>query len=154
MLRRENDLRLSSAIQEQYRERGYDAYVDITEALQRRVTEEFHLDTVEGVDYLQLAETLVRPNQARVAEVRSLSLYRKYNRCFDGSLQVGDAAPLMKQPLYLVTSVTEESGENSGLPWGVQCSTLLNDYLTQTVGGQVTSSLLQTPLVLICGSYS
>ena len=152
MLRRENDLRLSPAIQQQYRERGYDAYVDITEALQRQVAEEFHLEMTEGVDYLQTAEMLVRPNQARMAEVRSLSLYRKYNRCFDGAVQVGDVAPLLPHPLYIVGPDSDDQQQQ--LPKGVHYSTFVNDYLTKTVGGLLTPEMLRRPLVLVCGSYS
>ena len=37
MLRRENDLRLSPATQEQYRRGGYDMYVTVTEGVQKQV---------------------------------------------------------------------------------------------------------------------
>jgi hypothetical protein len=39
MLKRENDLRLGSEVQERYRQGGYDTYVKITEEVQRQVAD-------------------------------------------------------------------------------------------------------------------
>lgn len=135
MLRRENDLRLSPALQQQYREQGYEAYVPITEALQRQVAGEFGLDPVEGVAYLQGAESLVRGDEARLRAVREASLYRKYNRCFDGPLDVGDPAPRLVLPLWRL------NGEQSVAE---PCDTF-NECLAAS---------FSKPLVVIAGSYS
>lgn len=99
MLRRENELRLSSAVQEQYRAGGYGAYVGVTESVQRQVSEEFGLTELKGAKALQCADFLVSTAADR-AEIHDISLYRKFNRIRDGALTAGQAAPDIKQPLY------------------------------------------------------
>mmetsp|Transcript_15366 Transcript_15366/g.25571 ORF Transcript_15366/g.25571 Transcript_15366/m.25571 type:complete len:261 (+) Transcript_15366:59-841(+) len=59
MLRRENDLRLGSTVQERYREGGYDAYVEITEEVQEQVAKEFNLEAAVGVELLRVSEVTV-----------------------------------------------------------------------------------------------
>jgi len=59
------------------------------ERLQRRVAREFGLSEDVGLQVMRNAEALLPGDP----EVREISLYRKYNRCRDGPLQVGDAAP-------------------------------------------------------------
>ena len=171
MLIRENELRLSPAIQKMYREQGYDHYFQITETLQRQVAGEFGLDELVGVNYLQCAENIVMDNAAQLNEVRNISLYRKYNRCYDGNLQEGDLAPLLSSPLYdlIATNETVQT-------FHTQESWYLNDclkalYPSPVRSGDLSGSIFNAvpkagnahfgamvrharPLVIISGSYS
>jgi hypothetical protein len=88
-------LRLSQEMQHAFRAartaaggRG-DGWLDVVELLQRRVAADFGLPEVVGLDAMRRAEALLPGD----AEVVKLSLYRKYNRCIDGPMQAGDAAP-------------------------------------------------------------
>jgi hypothetical protein len=119
MLKRENDLRLGEAVQEQYRGRGHEAYVEITEDVQRQVhslcstlpltvilmmlcdqvAREFGFSEEEGMTLLQCCESLVT-DPHDLAAIREISFYRKYNRMRDGDIDVGDVAPSTLRPLY------------------------------------------------------
>ena len=174
MLLRENELRLSLTIQNRYREKGYDFYFEITESLQKQVAKEFALDEVTGMNYLQCAESLVAHNAAWLQEVREISLYRKYNRCHDGNLKVGDVAPLLASPLYDLLSRDSDVPANAR----VQESWFLNAYITSLIRASAVDSVFNStvheslstlhtsvvsgsklttavkPLVIISGSYS
>lgn len=66
-----------------------DGWLGVVEEIQRQVAREFHLPEHVGVDVLRRAEELL-PGDKEVIEI---SHYRKYNRCRDGNLAVGDAPP-------------------------------------------------------------
>lgn len=66
----------------------------VMERLQRQVAKEFGLAEEVGLQVMRQAEELLPGD----SEVREISLYRKFNRCRDGSLTVGDSAP--NAPLY------------------------------------------------------
>lgn len=85
MLRRENELRLSDQVQAQYKEKGYDGYVEVTVALQAQVAAEFGHSTEVGAMLLQCAEALVPPEEGDrgLEAVKDASLYRKFNRFGD-----------------------------------------------------------------------
>lgn len=114
MLKRENELRLSQEVQSEYRELGEEglaSWLNLTADVQRRVAVEFGFvepslvserNSQFGVNLLQCASSLVRDDPERVNEVRELSLYRKYNRCKDGSLVEGQLVSkiLTERPLY------------------------------------------------------
>lgn len=108
MLRREEQLRLADETQAAFAacavraedaadERAHgassEALYECIAALQRRVAREFGVPEAEGVAALRNAEAWVGPGKAR-----ELSLYRRHNRCVDGPLRVGDAAPLSRLP--------------------------------------------------------
>ena len=90
MLKRENDLRLCAATQRRFKAVNSrpDGWLKVVEELQRQVAQEFKLPEAMGLYYLRHAETFL-PWE----EIKELSLYRKFNRCRDGSLQVGDRPP-------------------------------------------------------------
>lgn len=99
MLRREDALRLSEHTLRQYKRGSAEDYVRITEALQAQTAAEFGLSAEVGSMLLRRADSFAR-SEAERAEIVQLSLYRRHNRCVDGDLQVGDAAPsLLLQPL-------------------------------------------------------
>lgn len=105
MLRRENELRLSPEVQAAYGAGGYAYYTTVTQALQEQVATEFGISPVQlGVQALWYAESLA-PSDAVRAQIKAISLYRKYNRMRDGPLQVGDPAPPLRAPLLQVTAL-------------------------------------------------
>jgi len=90
ILRRENDLRLSHETQEEFQAASEpDDWIQVVERLQRRVCREFGLSQEVGLNAMRRAESLL-PGDKEVSEI---SLYRKYNRCRDGTLQVSDKPP-------------------------------------------------------------
>ena len=101
MLRREYELRLSPETLHQYKTQGDGSYVPITIALQAQVAREFGLDEELGTMLVRCADSFAR-SDAEHAEIVSLSLYRRHNRCVDGSLVEGDAAPVLRHPVHLL----------------------------------------------------
>eukprot|EP01032_Pedospumella_encystans_P022707 gene22707-25721_t len=101
MLRREDTLRLSEHTLQQYKATGHEGYVPITTALQAQVSREFGLNEEIGTMLLRTAESFAR-NPSELAEIVSLSLYRRHNRCVDGTVQEGDIAPVLKYPVHLL----------------------------------------------------
>ena len=93
ILRRENELRLSPQTQRQFataaKTKGGSGWLDVVEDLQKAVAKEFGLSEQVGLDAMRKAEALL-PGDPEVMEI---SLYRKYNRCVDGDLDVGSMAP-------------------------------------------------------------
>ena len=73
--------------------KGTDPFA-IPEMIQREVAWRFGLREEIAIEAMRCAETLPQMSPADVAEVREISHYRKYNRCQDGILQVGDTIPL------------------------------------------------------------
>jgi hypothetical protein len=88
MLRRENELRLHPRVQAAYALIGEDEaeMSSFTTALQAHVAAEFNVDPVVGIELIRSASTLF-------PETANLAHYVRYNRCFEGSLSVGDEAP-------------------------------------------------------------
>ena len=90
ILRRENDLRLSHETQQEFQAASKpDDWIQVVERLQRRVCLEFGLSEQVGLNAMRRAESLLPGDQ----DVNEISLYRKYNRCRDGTLQVSDTPP-------------------------------------------------------------
>lgn len=151
MLKRENDLRLSSEVQALYRDRGYDSYVDITTSVQEQVSVEFGFDRKMGIFLLRSAESLYT-DPTQLEEIRDISLYRKFNRCIDGLIKEGDRPALLNGAIhysdpslatvdlfeYYTSIVDKGDFHNKG-------SGSLNKEETH---------LCSVPLVLLAGSYS
>jgi hypothetical protein len=91
VLARENQLRLCPETQAEFRKARdtESGWLGVVEQLQRRVAREFGLDEEQGLAMMRSAEALL-PGDPDVVE---LSHYRKYNRCRDGPLRVGDSPP-------------------------------------------------------------
>lgn len=111
MLQRENELRLSSEIQNQYSietidYRG-DKLSEITDNLQRQVAREFSIDEEFGMMLLRSCD-LILSDSVQLNEIFNISLYRKYNRCKDGILAIGDIALPLHSKLHLVTESLDE----------------------------------------------
>lgn len=88
MLQRENELRLHPHVQSEFgrigeNEKEMSSFVD---ALQAHVASEFNVDPNVGINLIRSASTLF-PETAKLAH------YVRFNRCFEGSLSVGDTAP-------------------------------------------------------------
>jgi len=91
LLKRENDLRLSPEIQEKFRVANQvrpDGWLTIVPKVHRQLAKEFDIALAVVQEALMTAEKFVSTDIAN-----DISLYRKYNRCKDGSLEVGDAPP-------------------------------------------------------------
>lgn len=88
ILRRENNLRLHPRVQAVFGSLGEDetAMSQFITALQRHVAREFHVDPIVGTELIRSAATLF-PETAKLAH------YVRHNRCFEGNLKIGDAAP-------------------------------------------------------------
>lgn len=134
MLRRENDLRLSREVQDQYRSKGYGAYVEVTEAVQKQVCDEFGLSEVKGTKALQCADFLVS-SAADKAEITEISLYRKYNRVKNGKLAVGMKAPDISKPLFNLDG----------------SAVRFRDLVSQDIG---TQSFKELPTLILASSHS
>jgi len=82
---------LSAEVREQLQQVRHtaDGWLGVMERLQRRVAAEFGLEESVGLEVMRCAEQLLPGDR----EVREISLYRKYNRCVDGQLRVGDLVP-------------------------------------------------------------
>jgi hypothetical protein len=137
MLRREDALRLCAATQAAYAvAAGPAGWLTVTDALQRRVAEEEGFRTCDGgvddaVAYIRGAQRAF----AGDAEVLSIPLYVRFNRCRAGALAPGDAAP--DAPLLLADGRT-------------RCSVLaLHAALCGDGGAQP-----RAPLLLVGGSYT
>mmetsp|Transcript_23612 Transcript_23612/g.56220 ORF Transcript_23612/g.56220 Transcript_23612/m.56220 type:complete len:123 (+) Transcript_23612:391-759(+) len=90
MLRREQDLRVAPATLDKLR-RGAN-YATLMEKIQRQVAREFGVppdQEMVAVRFIRSAETLFPGDQL----VRDSVLWMKYNRCRQGSLGSGMAAP-------------------------------------------------------------
>jgi hypothetical protein len=95
MLRLENEMRLGDVAMAEYdkaRANGEDPF-QIPEQIQIAVAVHFGLEPSVAMDAMRCAETLPQMTAADVEEVVQISHYRRYNRCMDGTLQVGDHSP-------------------------------------------------------------
>jgi hypothetical protein len=96
LLQHENTVRLCDATMTEYealRHAGDSEWINVVERVQRRVCEHFGLSEYVGVNAMRCAETLPQMTASDVADVIEISHYRRFNRCKDGTLQVGDPAP-------------------------------------------------------------
>ncbi len=98
MLRREEELRAFRRYRKagrRYRKagRGPEGMSVVPLAVQLRVAEEFGVPPDICLEALRCAPALLFPDDA---EVPTLSFYRRFNRCRDRSLAVGDSAPNVK----------------------------------------------------------
>lgn len=96
ILVRENELRLSQDTQRRFRNisKQPDGWLSVVEDLQLQVAKEFNLPNEIALKVMRSAETLVPTSEKIVLEqIKQISLYRKYNRCIDSHLEVGDMPP-------------------------------------------------------------
>ena len=96
MLLEENRLRLCDETMQLYnyaRENKMDPF-RVPELIQQEVARRFGIDEAVAVEAMRCAETLPQLSEADIREVREISHYRKYNRCKDGTLEVGGTVPL------------------------------------------------------------
>lgn len=121
------------------RKKGTDPF-EIPEMIQREVAWRFGLSEEIAIEAMRCAETLPQMSPADVAEVREISHYRKYNRCQDGILQVGDTVPLSID-LWKLPVLSQES-----LP--------LTPSTLGMIHAAANSGFHARPLVLIAASYS
>ena len=160
MLRREDELRLSDETLRKYQTHGQDAYVAITTALQEQVAREFGLEAPLGVMLLRTADSFAR-DSAELAEIVSLSLYRRHNRCVDGDLSVGNAAPMLTKRLHLLDAACTEVDLFDYLLSGLEHRSILPRYVNHPITSTPTHSIVSrgvlktpVPLILFAGSYS
>ncbi len=99
ILTRENELRLSQCTQQKFKNVSDkpDGWLSVVEELQYQVAREFNLPYNVALKVMRDAESLVQSNKGMSAlaqqKIKQVSLYRKYNRCVDSPLQVGDVPP-------------------------------------------------------------
>eukprot|EP01113_Clastostelium_recurvatum_P047706 TRINITY_DN8556_c0_g1_i2.p1 TRINITY_DN8556_c0_g1~~TRINITY_DN8556_c0_g1_i2.p1 ORF type:complete len:165 (-),score=36.38 TRINITY_DN8556_c0_g1_i2:609-1103(-) len=161
MLVRENELRLSPAIQARYEaaEREPElSWMNITEDLQKQVLREFNVtksatrddggndeeeEDVEWGLYNLRGASFLYPDEP---DFKTIPLYVKYNRCRQGDLHVGMRVPHI--PLVKVTP--------SGATTTITINTSLHDeMMTMTmVGAGAGLGAGGRPLVVIAGSYT
>jgi hypothetical protein len=171
MLTRESEVRLGTKVQLEYKVHGYDKYVEITERAQLQVAEEFASELVAcgealgvspvqaGVVLMQAAENLVQGDEEKVRTVKELSFYRKYNRCYDGKLGVGEPAPLcvgvhnvtwLRSPIYRLEI---RAGDIAPSKLYIDRDiSLTNTYLTPL--NSLPALNTDQPMMIIAGSYS
>ena len=95
MLRMENELRLCKQTMQIYHEArraGRDP-MEVPVEIQKQVALAFNVPEDIALAAMRCAETLPQMRPQDVAEAIEISHYRKYNRCQDGNLQVGDPLP-------------------------------------------------------------
>eukprot|EP01087_Luapelamoeba_hula_P010647 TRINITY_DN2825_c0_g1_i1.p1 TRINITY_DN2825_c0_g1~~TRINITY_DN2825_c0_g1_i1.p1 ORF type:complete len:388 (-),score=61.11 TRINITY_DN2825_c0_g1_i1:631-1794(-) len=147
MLKREDELRLSPAVQARFADPSFDAIV-IAAQVQAQVATEFGFVSPElhrlGIDIMQAAPALYPEHRADICRIPH---YRKYNRSRRGDLEPGDTVP----DAYLA--------HLSGAP------VRLFEYLNQLVPHQLQAEAQggsQRPVldyrprtaVITCGSYT
>jgi hypothetical protein len=146
MLKFEDELRLSKETQDEFKRwrlegKGEEGMSVVVEDIQRRVAREFGLSEEVGMEALRCAETLLGPEHRDT--VVKLSLYRRHNRCVDGSLRVGDLAPLHPL-LHPVSLVAQNLASSLRVDMCDPPAVCIGDFLTPG----------SPPLVLVCGSYT
>lgn len=142
MLQREEELRISPDVQRIYDEANAqpnppnptDVYIEVSTRLQKQVATEFNLSEEFGVYLLRAAEQLVRHDPERVAEVRQISFYRRFNRLQDGTLQAGDTVPALPAPLIAV--VSSEASKNADSSPVMKEADLHKDILSTTMNNK------------------
>lgn len=88
MLKYEDEMRLHPLVQDEYGRIGEDEQqmVTFTTELQAFVSKECHTEASVGIDLMRSASSLF-------PDIAQISHYVRHNRCFRGSLEVGDQAP-------------------------------------------------------------
>lgn len=91
MLKREDELRLHSKVQEVYSDIGDDEteLSIFTEVLQKHVCHEFMVDPSIGIELIRCAVSLFPKDE----EIKNIPHYVRHNRCFEGNLKNGDVPP-------------------------------------------------------------
>jgi hypothetical protein len=160
-------VRLGAEIQLLYQTMGYDCYVDITEMAQDQVSTEFSRELAAcasvlnvtvaqaGVVIMQAAEDLVRTDPEKVKVVKELSFYRKFNRCFDGDLNVLDDAPFCRtasRAKQLTTPIYQLHCTLSRDSLSVYKDSLISHDTTYLTPLDALPEV--TAVVIIAGSYS
>ena len=149
MLQRESEVRLGEHVQQQYLTRGYEHYVDITLEAQRAVAAEFGFSPDEGVRLLQSAEYLVASDPEKLAQVRNASFYRKFNRCYDGGVRVGD---VVEEPQHVLWKLARRESNVQPCEWSPTNCTLVPETLSAAL--QRAAGSTNKPTVIVAGSYS
>ena len=151
MLAREEELRLCDETQRAFRaardpdDPAAGGVFRVVEALQRRVVAEFGItDEGRGLDALRRAELWVGDATARDA-----SLYRRHNRCVDGPLRVGDAAPLAAVP-----SLRCVRGGDAAAAAALDDDGCGGCYSGVVDLSELAARAAAAPLVLVAGSHS
>lgn len=147
MLSRENKLRLSDSVNDCIRTEGSGAYGFIMDRVQRQVAAEFgfcDLDADMGLNLLRCCESMYERHPDRLKRVRELSYYRKFNRCCDGTVVVGQPPPALP-PLHRFTSDLS--------PVNVLEEYYFNQQSLAKAEAEA-GQRGQKPLILLAGSYS
>ena len=152
LLRREEALRLSPETQACFAAyrlagRGEEGMGVVVEQVQERVAWEFRVPAAVAKEAMRCAEALLPGDQ----EVPKLSLYRRFNRCEDGPLRHGSAAPdALLVPVcpaaHAVAARLRPAGDLVSDP--VSVHDLLSDVASEGRGVQ------PMPLILVAGSYT
>lgn len=158
MLRREDELRLCPETLHQYATQGDGSYVPITTALQGQVGREFGLSEELGTMLLRCADSFARSDSEH-AEIVSLSLYRRHNRCVDGNLREGQRAPALKRPVHLLDEglTPVHLFDHLLLSPNHEDIHKFSQVFGTTVpcgGSLVGQAVSKIPLILFAGSYS
>jgi len=137
---RESELRLTPEVQEAYARTGGAA--DVTINVQKQVAEEFGFPNPEvGIDVLRTAESRFPDD----AEIKELSHYRKFNRCKQGDLELGQAAPDVQ--------VYDLDGKAMSIFDGIKTKEEKSNEIEFSAKRRRINSD-DSPIVLIAGSYS
>jgi len=153
ILTRENELRLAAETQKRFRAVSSrpDGWLKVVEELQRQVADEWNLSHDVAFRIMRGAETLpaIASNREDLERVRNISLYRKYNRCVDGMLRVGDMPP----DATLVHGSTGKNVALHSIICGHESSpgSLLGGLNPNSISSQMP---LVLPLVIFAGSYT
>ena len=113
-----------------------------------QVASEFGLSAAVGLAAMRTA-TYLLPDDPEVVEI---SLYRKFNRCVDGNLQVGDSAP--------DATLTPLPSPDTSFEGKVEAVSLLELLHGDRSAWRAVSSVScasdrpQLPLVMFAGSYT
>ena len=142
MLRREDELRRSDETLALFKQGDINDYNVIIDALQAQVAREFGMEAALCATLLRTADRFAR-SDTELAQIVAASLYRRHNRCFDGTVHVGDTAPILRRPLHLVRRPSGGAEEELEL-------VPLFPYMLQ----QQPHADPPPPLVLFAGSYS
>eukprot|EP01088_Endostelium_zonatum_P021562 TRINITY_DN85_c0_g3_i1.p1 TRINITY_DN85_c0_g3~~TRINITY_DN85_c0_g3_i1.p1 ORF type:complete len:210 (-),score=48.03 TRINITY_DN85_c0_g3_i1:655-1284(-) len=100
MLRRENEIRLTSTVQEQLDQTivaDSDSYTEVIEGIQKSVLKQFGFEDNENNLTMYRAALSMFPDDS---EVRNEAYYYKYNRSRQGNLKEGDSIDLQSLSLF------------------------------------------------------
>jgi len=147
ILTRENELRLAPETQKRFRAVSSkpDGWLKVMEELQCQVADEWNLSHDVAFRIMRGAETLpgIASSREDLERVRKISLYRKYNRCVDGMLRVGDMPPD-------ATLVHSSTGKNVALH-SIICG---HESSSGSLLGGSNQKPSVLPLIIFAGSYT